>query len=275
MINPFTQLDYSKIRDINTTLFDIEISSSELCNRTCSFCPRYDPEVYPNQNLHMSIETCSNLVDGLKKIEFYGVVTFVGFGEPLLAKNLIECVRTVREGLPNIQYLEVNTNGDKLTTKWIENLYEAGCNLIAVSMYDEDITDKLLEMKGDIPIIIYPRHHYVKEDDYGLFLVNRNEIVSDNKLLNIERPCYLPFYKALVDWNGDVLLCANDWSKSRVFGNVNEQKFSDIWLSDEFNKHRKHLMETRKGLSPCNKCDVLGTMRGEKNYKIFKEYLRM
>ena len=90
MINPFTQLDYSKIRDINTTLFDVEINGSELCNRTCSFCPRYDPEVYPNQNLHMSIETCSNLVDGLKKIEFYGVVTFVGFGEPLLAKNLIE-----------------------------------------------------------------------------------------------------------------------------------------------------------------------------------------
>ena len=98
MINPFTQLDYSKIRDINTTLFDVEINGSELCNRTCSFCPRHDPEVYPNQNLHMSIETCSNLVDGLKGIESIGVVSFVGFGEPLLFKNLIECVKIVREG---------------------------------------------------------------------------------------------------------------------------------------------------------------------------------
>jgi len=274
VINPFTQLDYSKIRDINTTLFDVEINGSELCNRTCSFCPRHDPEVYPNQNLHMSIETCSNLVDGLKGIESIGVVSFVGFGEPLLFKNLIECVKIVREGLPNIQHLEVNTNGDKLTTEWIEDLYEAGCNLIAVSMYDEDITDKLLEMKGDIPITLFPRHHYEEEEDYGLVLVNRNEIISDNKLLNVESPCYLPFYKALIDWNGDVLLCANDWSKTKVFGNVNEHKFSDIWLSDEFNKHRKHLMKTRKDLSPCDRCDIPGTMRGEKNYKIFKEYLK-
>ena len=32
----------------------IDISLTELCNRVCSFCPRADPDFYPNQNLHAS-----------------------------------------------------------------------------------------------------------------------------------------------------------------------------------------------------------------------------
>jgi 2-iminoacetate synthase ThiH len=32
------------------SILTVEINTTELCNRTCVFCPRNDPEVYPNRN---------------------------------------------------------------------------------------------------------------------------------------------------------------------------------------------------------------------------------
>ena len=32
----------------------ISINPTELCTRRCEFCPRADPNVYPNRNLNMS-----------------------------------------------------------------------------------------------------------------------------------------------------------------------------------------------------------------------------
>ena len=36
-------------------LKSVEFNPTELCNRTCHFCPRVDPEVYPNRKLHLSL----------------------------------------------------------------------------------------------------------------------------------------------------------------------------------------------------------------------------
>ena len=36
-------------------LQSITINPTELCNRTCHFCPRSDPKVYPNQNLAQNL----------------------------------------------------------------------------------------------------------------------------------------------------------------------------------------------------------------------------
>ena len=45
----------------------VEFNPTELCNRTCHFCPRHDPEVYPNLNLHLDPNTVQNVVDDLVK----------------------------------------------------------------------------------------------------------------------------------------------------------------------------------------------------------------
>ena len=35
----------------------IDLNPTELCNRKCIFCPRVDEDEYPNQALHISLET--------------------------------------------------------------------------------------------------------------------------------------------------------------------------------------------------------------------------
>ena len=34
----------------------VEFSITDLCNRTCVFCPRFDPMVYPNNNAEISLK---------------------------------------------------------------------------------------------------------------------------------------------------------------------------------------------------------------------------
>ena len=53
-----------------TSILTIELSTTELCNRTCVFCPRYDPKVYPNRNLHMTVKTIEAVSNALKKINY-------------------------------------------------------------------------------------------------------------------------------------------------------------------------------------------------------------
>ena len=215
----------------------VEINPTELCNRRCSFCPRHDSKLYPDTNNHISVDTVKNLCTSLRGINFNNRVGFVGFGEPLLHENIYDCIKVVRDMLPDLKWLEINTNGDLLDSNTLENLHRAGCSHIAVSMYDEDITSRLMEMRGDTPINFIFRHHYDESNNYNLNIVNRSELLKGSTKNYFDTPCHIPFYKALIDWNGDVLLCNNDWKRSKIYGNINEISFDKIWFGDELIEH--------------------------------------
>jgi radical SAM protein with 4Fe4S-binding SPASM domain len=273
MYNNITQLrDYQYQTIVGDCEFkSVEINPIESCTRRCSFCPRSDPKKYPNSKNKVSEETCKNIADELNKIKFNGRIGFVGFGEPLLHTNLEGCIRVIRERLPNIPYIEVNTNGDLLTSSRIKTLYNSGCTTIAVSMYDRDITEDILNKKGDIPIEIIFRHHYDKTVNYNLNIVNRGNITYGDKILNIKSSCYIPFYKLMIDWNGDILPCDNDWSRTVKFGNINKTPLSDIIESSDFFNFRAALTTGQRTQAPCSKCNACGTLRGETEFNNFKQ----
>jgi radical SAM protein with 4Fe4S-binding SPASM domain len=248
----------------------VEINPIESCTRRCSFCPRSDPKKYPSSKNKVSVETCSNIAIELNKINFNGRVGFVGFGEPLLHVNLEKCIEAIKKHLPKIPYIEVNTNGDLLTSSRIKSLYDSGCTTIAVSMYDKDITDDILSKKGDIPIDIIFRHHYDAGKSYNLNIVNRSNITYGAEILNINNSCYIPFYKLMIDWNGDILPCHNDWSRTIKFGNINVIELKEIINSEKFFNFRAALTTGTRSQIPCSKCNVCGTLRGEKEFIAFK-----
>lgn len=259
--------------DIYNTLRMVDINPIELCNRKCSFCPRSDSSIYSNMNNRITIETCKNLAGGLHDMNYTGRIGFAGFGEPLLHKELEECVSAIAKNLPDVKWMEINTNGDYLTRDKIESLAESGVNTISVSMYDEDVSEQITDICKGIDISIIYRHHYNKTDDYNLNVVDRKNIITKQIKYNYDKPCYIPFYKTFIDWNGDVLICDNDWSRSVTFGNVNTESFKDIWLGEKLMEYRKQLLTTRTGLLPCNTCDVCGTIRGSDSVDIFKSHI--
>lgn len=265
------RVQQSGVVDLLTTLRSVEINPIDFCNRTCNFCPRSRPDLYPNSNKKISIDLVEKIAQDLIDINYNGRVGFVGYGEPLAYRDLAQAVSIIRA--TSAQWIEVSTNGDFLNRKMIEDLHTAGCTHIAVSMYDRDISDVLIDMASGIDITIVPRHYYPTRFD--MKVVNRIEILDPAATSNpVQKACYLPFYKMFIDYTGDVLICDNDWGRNGVLGNIQHASVKDVWLSDNAMMYRQHLrMSDRASCKPCNKCNVDGTLYGRDSFVKFNEVL--
>jgi radical SAM protein with 4Fe4S-binding SPASM domain len=255
--------------DIISTLRNVEISAIDICNRKCGFCPR-SSDIYINKKEQASLLMIEKIAIELNSIKFNGRVSFVGFGEPLLYKNLTNAISIIKNLTPTVQWIEVITNGDYLTINKIKELEKAGCTNMIVSMYDDDISEKLIKLFENVNITLTLKDCY-----NGLSVVNRTDIMTQNKPLNIKRPCYLPFYKMIIDSNGDVIICSNDWGRLGVIGNVLKNSIQEIWLGDIIENYRKELQNGhRKNCEPCKYCDINGIAFGEESFQVWGTHAR-
>ena len=85
----------------------------------------------------------------------------------------------------------------------------------------------------------------------------------------LNQSCYIPSYTFFLDYQGDVLMCPHDWGKKIILGNLIKEEFLDIWFSVRSLKIRNMLNNSNRKFSPCNICDVEGTLMGEKNSQYF------
>lgn len=287
--NKNTFLDYriqqeqefmSKVDKSNplNSLLTVEINATELCNRTCIFCPRYDKTVYPNRNLNMSLETAYKVSRNLSEADYKGKISFSGFSENLLNKKFAEIVEIFRINLPD-SLLECNTNGDFLTEDYASKLFKAGLNKLYINLYDGiDQISKFDSIMQNFPKDSYKYRAHYSQEDYGLNINNRGGSIDwlgfDQSTIEELKgtPCNYPFYKLFVDWNGDVLFCANDWQKEIKVGNLAEQSLAEVWLGEKITAERKRLLKGDRSKSPCSKCTVNGQLFGKPSFHILKQY---
>lgn len=261
-----------------SSLLTVEINTTELCNRKCVFCPRFDKNVYPNRNLNMNLDTAYKISKALSDSNYLGKISFSGFSENFINKKFVEIVEIFRINLP-INLLECNTNGDFLTTEYAGRLYRAGLDNLYINLYDGiDQIAKFDEIMKPFDKEKYKFRAHYSQEDYGLNINNRGGSISwlgfdESSVENLAgKPCYYPFYKMFVDWNGDVLFCSNDWQKEIIVGNLTKQSLESIWLSDEIRIIRERLIKGDRRESPCNKCTVNGQLFGKPSFHILKEY---
>lgn len=262
------ELKHTDLNDPYMGLTAIEINPTELCNRTCSFCPRVDPEVYPNRNLHMSDETIVSLVSDLYANKYKGRIVFSGFGEPTLNKRILKHISIARIATDDVQ---IYTNGDKiLDDSWytINEFIEAGVTSIFLDVYDSYEQHKRWEKKLEPFKDMIPIHLSAKYNMPIHIFTNRSGTVKTEGIKQgaIDKSCYIPHTKAFIDWDGTLLLCCNDWARAAGgFGNVNETPFSKLWMSEEMNAIRKKLMNGSRinAGNPCNICDATGNQKAK------------
>ncbi len=258
---------------------EIEISESGTCNRSCSFCPRSAKDFIDVKEF-ISIKLHEKLCLELQELNYSGTVRYSGFVEPLLDKNIYNLVNMVRNYLPNTN-IELVTNGDVLNMKRLKQLFDKGLNKILISAYDsKEDADKLetLCLNSNLTEEQYiVRHRYYSEDnDFGITLSNRSGLMQnaeykiDNLKEPLKKPCYIPSYTFFLDYQGDVLMCPHDWGKKIILGNLNKEKLIDIWFSKKSIGIRKMLHKSNRNFTPCNVCDVEGTLMGKTNSNFYK-----
>ena len=67
----------------------IELSLIDVCNRSCSFCPKSDDSVAPDTYNKMERVLIDKLTSDLIRMNYSGTIALCGYGEPLLHKDII------------------------------------------------------------------------------------------------------------------------------------------------------------------------------------------
>ena len=246
----------------------IELSLIDVCNRSCSFCPKSDPKVAPDTYQKMSLSLIDKLCNELDEINYKGSVVLCGYGEPMLHKD----INLISKKLSKVAFVEIVTNGDTLNSKKIKNLYANNVNKLLVSMYDGEhqvAKFKKMAFEANVPddfVILRDRWHDSKKD-YGLKLTNRAGTISigEQETVGKYTKCFYPSYQFLIDWNGDIFLCPQDWQRRVTMGNMMQEHIFTIWDSKIMNKFRKNLIYGKRTDNPCSSCNAEGTILGKKH----------
>ena len=252
----------------------IELSIIDVCNRSCSFCPKSDPKIAPDTHQRMQMNLINKLTEELKEIKYKGSVTLCGYGEPMLHKDINLICKKLSEG----SFVEVVTNGDPLNAKKINELYVNNVNKLLISMYDgEHQIEKFNKIikESEVPndFVILRDRWYDAKKDYGLKLTNRTGTINIGKQEKVGKykKCFYPSYQFLVDWNGDIFLCPQDWQRRIAMGNMMQENIFDIWTNKIITKYRKNLLNGKRVDNPCNTCNAEGTILGKNHAKKWKE----
>ena len=251
----------------------IELSIIDVCNRACIFCPKSDPMVAPNTYQKMSLTLIDKFCKDLKKINYKGSVVLCGYGEPMLHKDIYEISRR----LAKVSFVEIVTNGDTLTKEVIRNLYNSNVNKLLISLYDgpgQIKKFKKITKESKVPsdFVILRDRWYDEKKDYGLKLTNRAGTINIGKQEDVSTYtyCYYPSYSMLMDWNGDIFLCSQDWQRRRTMGNIMQEELFDIWTGKMTEQYRKDLLLGKRCNNPCNMCNAEGTVLGKKHAEAWR-----
>ncbi len=252
----------------------VELSLIDVCNRKCTFCPKADEKVAPDTFQKMTRKIIDEIHDQLLEIHFEGTISLCGYGEPLLHNDISYIVKK----LSNVSRVEIITNGDVLSPKRLQELYLNDVSKVLVSMYDgPEQIEKFNEMtkKANVPedIIILRDRWYDKHNDFGVKLTNRAGTIDtgDQERIGKYKNCFYPTYQLLIDWNGNVYLCPQDWQRKVSMGNIMQETIFEIWTGKTLTSFRKNLISGKRCSGPCKSCNADGTLLGKNHVRSWKK----
>jgi len=235
----------------------IEIEINTTCNRRCKYCPNSICEKSLEKNeILIEKKLFKKIIDELAEIDFCGRVSPHFYGEPLLNKSLVEFVQYTKNMLPKSNMV-LYTNGDYLDIFDYSKLSKAGLDKIVVSQHGDCVPKNIAKLFSylDQQPSEKTKIEYIKFNSSFSFY-NRGGSID------VKNPSFIPRCKDLdnalvIDVNGNVILCCNDYYSSVKLGNLYNEKLIDIWNKNEYRKIRRQLRNDVYSLAICKKCTGL------------------
>ncbi len=251
---------------------DIRIEVCTACNYDCTICCR---DIFTRKIEVMSTPFFRQLLEGIQgETDQYDLVTFAGFGEPLMDPEFVEKVRIARElGFETT----VLTNAYKLTPELFSRLDDLGMQSVRVSFYgmDELSYNRVHKPpKGSFEMISKNLETICAMTNSTQLLMTLNVVEGLNDatvrgwidhweqradLIEVWRPhnwvdghdfreltgekrdsCGRPYTGPLqVQVDGTVNMCCFDFDGKLLLGDLNKQSLEDVFAGDAFNELRR------------------------------------
>lgn len=215
-------------KDITMKPFEIvQIETTTYCNLKCPNCP---VNSNPRPKALMDWDTFKAIIVDLEQHQFKGRILMQGYGEPLSDSRIIEMVAYTRKAVP-LATIQINSNGTLLTQELLDKLGEAGLNMINITgSTRKEFESEIVEVhKRPLP----------------KYLSNIGGLVKVKFNYNKGFPECLKKNTICVNWEGNVVLCCNDYLGLVTFGNVAHEDIFGIWNSEKYVTARKNI---RKGI---------------------------
>ena len=255
-----------------------EIEATNICNLSCSFCPRDKiKRPYGMMDMNTFLKVLSFLPDSSK-------VMFSGMGEPLMNKLLPEFIEMLEQ---KNCFVGITTNGMLLDEMKIREIYNSRIDFLQVSgmSFHKSFEEKYMvgtdmdTIRKNLNSLVETTQEYQKngkkvpelqisiihgdgipQDKSLVEFANRNGISIFNKKLH-SRGGYLYTTKqstnvcgifarvTYLDWQGNILSCCHDLEGKNIIGNVNEDSLKHIILKKE------KVIKENSWFKICDRCD--------------------
>jgi len=229
-------------------ILSVAIETTQHCNRRCTYCP---VSIDPKPRRTMKFEIFKEIINQLALIGFRGYLTYHFFNEPLLNRDLEKLVQHASHHLPKARHV-IFTNGDLLTSQRARSLFASGVSLFLVTNHGGRGLTEFVQQIEHAWWIFHPRIWFRRlTHDRSLF--NRGGLVEVTRPRRFSYCSYLA-YEMVIDVDGNVVLCCNDYYGNTQFGNVMRTPILNIWNSSSMSNLRKRLLQGEFDLPICRRC---------------------
>ncbi|MEO5376754.1 MAG: SPASM domain-containing protein [Magnetococcus sp. DMHC-6] len=263
----------------------IALETRSRCNGQCEYCIA-SIHTDPRPDVLMDDGLIDKILNELAQLRYSNRLSFYHTNEPLLDERIFAIVGQARRLLP-YAYLELKTNGRKLTLEKLMMLFEQGLDMLYVNDYQTE-ADVLAGRHGESVQKVLDglqgvrrfRGHFDGKRFYDRVIVQlrSREIVMGARAGSspnhpgiketLHKPCLRPFEHMIIGSEGQVGLCGEDALIQVQMGRVGEDSIYSIWHNEEYQRVRLALLDGNRHCKPtCAQCDSKG-VTGE----IFAEY---
>jgi len=277
----YSQLSHSRT-DLRAAIplkmpFTLLFEPAAMCNFKCPCCYYSDPNYNMPKGM-MEWEDFKKIVWNLEVWEHWAeekvkVIRLIGFGEPLLNRNIGDMVCYLKD-LDVADRLEITTNGSLLTPPMCIQLINCELDYLRVSIYNDTpnkmkkkIVNNIAELKAlrgsrEKPFI-YVKTLEADPKFFETFMPIADEVAIEkthNWLEGVggDSICPQPFKMMSIRFNGDVIVCDPDWKNNTKVGNALEENIEDIWNGEKMKTFQTMQLEHRRQENEsCRNCSFV------------------
>lgn len=221
------------------------IELTEFCNRSCSYCPN---SLRPSPKIFISDDVFNCFIARIKAINWTGMVSYNGYGEPVTVPQLAYYIAKVSKEVPRAISC-IYTNGDYLTIAKARELLAAGTHHIMVTRHppfsnnwDKNIKEVQKQFSHKVTVRT----------------LRPDQIQNPGGLLDFKTSpfsrCYLPSVGLSICVDGCARFCCSDYNKEYLVGNIKDKSIKELWYDENFKTIRKNLLFGKANLKICRRC---------------------